>query len=292
MIEINAQHYRGTKAYPLPIGRLGENLVRKVIFSLEPLRELYGPEGEWSIVAQRPNEKFAYISTSVAEEDNNACWTITKNDVGLVGFGRVELRYYPKELPTGVYKSIAWYTFIEDAIGENYGEGSPYDDILESVRESASEAAKSAEKAEQAVIEAKKVTVEITKAEYEALSEAQKLDGTVYLVTDEDPIAKETVEAYLDDNKYCRLFVKPEVSIAHLLFNKDVDIDPKKIGYFNLATIPEAYRPKYDGEFLAYQTKGKGKAICCEVNKDGSVRIYCENTELIGSPIGSYVYFY
>lgn len=133
---------------------------------------------------------------------------------------------------------------------------------------------------------------EVTKAEYDALPDDKLTNSNIYLITDEDPIAKETVEAYLDDNEYCRLFVKPEVSIAHLLLNKDVDIAPNKTGYFDLLTIPEAYRPKYDGKFPVYYGQDGDKSTFCTVGSDGAVRIFCKDSEPLVSPFGSYIYFY
>ena len=95
---------------------------------------------------------------------------------------------------------------------------------------------------------------------------------------------------YLGDNDCCKLFVKPEVSIAHLILKKNGTLVPERAGYYDLLTIPEAYRPKYDGGFMAYHGEDGNILAICMVSKDGAVRIFCKDTEPMVSPFGSYFY--
>lgn len=108
---------------------------------------------------------------------------------------------------------------------------------------------------------------ELTKAEYDALSEEEKNNGNIYLVTDEDTYTSETDIVSLVTG-YGRLVLNTVNHIAQLI------IDANSIAItsdnFVLGTIPEYYRPKESFEFVCMHGS---KAVHCSVNIDGEVAI-------------------
>ena len=288
MIDIIAKEYKGSRENPLPIGRLGENQARRVIFDLSKLTELYG-EGTWKIIAERPNESVPYIVTNVKPSSNgNAAWIIQSADVGVCGYGRVELRYYPSDEDTSVYKSQLWTTFIENALGENAGEASPYDDILDDVSKSVDEVRAAIDEANDILTNVKNITVELTKAEYEALSEEERLNGTIYLVTDENDDYATYADVDLDSD-VCSLTVNTGVHLG--LLRIIGSIGPETIGYNTIATVPEAHRPLHETWFIGVYGTDGDKAFPWVVRTDGQVQVYCKTTDAINM-FGSGVYAY
>ena len=140
MIQVRANAYKGNKVHPLPIGRLGERDVRTVVFEIDDLKKTYGA-GTWAIIARRPGEKEDYpVKTTWESKEGYACWDVSDVDTGKCGQGLVELRYYPSDQSTDrVYKSRLWTTEIEYALGVNYGEVSPYEDIAQRIENAVSE---------------------------------------------------------------------------------------------------------------------------------------------------------
>lgn len=140
MIQVRANAYKGNKVHPLPIGRLGERDVRTVVFEIDDLKKTYGA-GTWAIIARRPEEKEDYpVKTTWESKEGYACWDVSDVDTGKCGQGLVELRYYPSDQSTDrVYKSRLWTTEIEYALGVNYGEVSPYEDIAQRIENAVSE---------------------------------------------------------------------------------------------------------------------------------------------------------
>lgn len=133
--QIRVEACRGTKEDPLWIGRRGEKIVRTAVFtSLPDLREIYGP-GSWAIVVERPTEEgLSYQATETWESSEGyACWDLTDADVGIAGYGKVELRYYPDGASERIYKTQVYITKIDESINGN-GDGSvplPYEDYME-----------------------------------------------------------------------------------------------------------------------------------------------------------------
>ena len=287
MIDIIAKEYKGTKENPLPIGRLGENLVRRVMFDLSELRTAYG-DGEWSVVAKRPYDDFPYIASNVTSELNKAIWNITEEDVGAFGQGLVELRYYPDSEDNTIYKTKMWITCIEDSLGQNLGTAAPYDDIIDDVINEANRAESAADEAEQFLKEVKNVTVELTRAEYDALSEEKKLDGTVYLITDENEIPAEYADVDLGSSM-CSLTVNPCIHFG--LLRLTGTITPENAGYLTIAIVPEAYRPLHETWFAATSGANGDVSFPWCIRTDGTVRVYCKSEDPI-SPFGSGMYVY
>ena len=136
--QIRVESCRGTKEDPLWIGRRGEKIVRTAVFtSLLDLREIYG-SGTWTIIVERPNEGgLPYQATETWESSEGyACWDLTDVDVGIAGYGKVELRYYPN-VQDGeaekIYKTQVYITKIDESIkGDGNGSvPSPYVDYME-----------------------------------------------------------------------------------------------------------------------------------------------------------------
>lgn len=290
MIDIIAKEYKGSRENPLPIGRLGENQARRVIFDLSKLEELYG-EGTWKIIAERPNESVPYIVANAKPSSNgNAAWIIQSADVGVCGYGRVELRYYPNGdgSDQSIYKSQLWLTFIEDALGENAGSASPYDDILDDVNKSVEDVKAAVDEANSILANVKNVTVELTKAEYDALPEEQKLDGTIYLVTDEN----DDIASYADidiDSDICSLTINANVHIG--LLRLSGTLEPSVVGYNTIVTIPEAHRPLHETWFTGVYGSDGDIAFPWVARTDGRIQAYCKTKELMNVfASGVYVY--
>lgn len=290
MIDIIAKEYKGSRENPLPIGRLGENQARRVIFDLSKLEEIYG-DGVWKLVAKRPHETIPYIVTSTdTSVDGKAIWIIQNADVGVCGFGLVELRYYPSgdDSDQSVYKSQLWLTFIEDALGENTGSASPYDDILDDVNKGVEDVRAAIDEANDILANVKNVTIELTKAEYDALSEEQKLDGTIYLVTDES----DDVTSYADidiASEVCSLTVNTNVHIG--LLRLSGIMEPNAVGYNTIATIPEAHRPLHETWFTGVYGANGDIAFPWVARTDGRIQAYCKTKEPMNVfASGVYVY--
>ena len=289
MIDIIAKEYKGSRENPLPIGRLGENQARRVIFDLSRLQEIYG-EGTWKIIAERPHETTPYIvSSTETNSSGNAVWNILSADVGVCGFGMVELRYYPSSEDDPVYKSRLWLTFTEDALGANTGTVTPYNDVIDDVNKGVDEVKAAVKEANEILANVKQVTVELTKAEYDALSEEKKLDGTIYLVTDEN----DDIATFADidiDSETCSLTVNPSVHFAQLRLNGTVE--PTAAGYNTIATVPDAHKPLHETWYTGIQGNTGDKPLLWVIRTDGRVQVYCSSSEESFMVYGSGSYFY
>ena len=108
---------------------------------------------------------------------------------------------------------------------------------------------------------------ELTKAEYEALSDDEKNNGNIYLVTDEEPSTSETDVVALATG-YGKLVLNPVNHIAQLIISaKAVTITTNR---FVLGTIAEYYRPKEAFDFVCVHGS---KTITCSVQTDGDIVI-------------------
>lgn len=286
MTDIIAKAYRGTKENPLPIGRVGENQSRRVIFDLTDLRQIYGA-GTWKIVAKRPLDTYPYMVGEFSEEDNAAVWVITDTDVGIEGLGLVELRYYPTntsdDTEAVIYKTQTWVTYIENSLRSGDSASSPYADILDAIAKQADRTEAAAGEAQSILNDVKNVTVELTKSAYNALSTAKKNDGTIYLVTDED----ESAASYANistGSKNLSLLVNAVTHVGIVILNGT--ISSSGAGWTTIGSVPNAYKPKAEIYFTgAYGTTGDNVFPWC-IRTTGVVQAYLKNSGSI-TPYGS-----
>ena len=103
------------KTTVLPLGKQGENLAEKIIFT-DPISWLkgYGP-GTVQLLNQRPGEDTPYPVVISEESDGSYSWAVTAADTALAGQGKCELRYLSGDT---VVKSLIWSTIVNDALGE------------------------------------------------------------------------------------------------------------------------------------------------------------------------------
>lgn len=291
MITIRAAAYKGTKEQPLPIGRLGENCAREVLFELEALREMYG-SGSWKIVAKQPYGSAAYMVANQREEDSMAIWTISSVDAGACGLGLVELRYYPDNEDSSLYKTQLWVTRIENSLYEYMSEESPYGDIIDQMAGTLEELEKKADEAVAAAKDARNITVEVTRSEYDALSDDLKNDGTFYLITDETPDSRVVYEIDTG-SEYTHLYANDNVRLAWLVVDQTKTIHAENAGYLDLGSIIEAYRPLKSVSFPVTYGNNGDTLYTASIDADtGTINMYVSDPGDLIAVGGAVSYFY
>lgn len=130
MIEITA-----VPGKVLMLGRQGENLARKVIFSVSGVRAEFG-DGAFRLSAKRPGEADAYPAT-VTETGDTVVWALTGADTQNAGRGQCELAYYAGETRL---KTWTYDTAIAKSLTGS-PKTDPYDEFLDEVNRLAAEAA-------------------------------------------------------------------------------------------------------------------------------------------------------
>ena len=113
---------------PIPLGRKGENLARRIDFTdiVEMMHEIFG-EGTCELRYQRPQDTQAYIPSVIIREGDTLTWKPTSTDLAHAGKGRCELRWI---VDGKVAKSRVWDCIVEDSIvedGHNPDEHEYYD---------------------------------------------------------------------------------------------------------------------------------------------------------------------
>lgn len=107
------------KAYglePINLGRQGENLARKVVFSChKEWKKVYGAGGAVSLIAQRSEDDTPYPVALSEDENGNLCWLVSAADTEYAGEGRAELRYLIGET---VVKSTTYRTTVRRSMNE------------------------------------------------------------------------------------------------------------------------------------------------------------------------------
>lgn len=99
--------YIKSKAYPLHIGRQGENLASRVHLAKVPV------EGQTVTVFVKRNRDFvAYPASNVEIKDTEIIWTITSVDTGKSGKGKVQYKF--SDVETGKVVKTEIYDFIVD----------------------------------------------------------------------------------------------------------------------------------------------------------------------------------
>lgn len=153
MIEITA-----VPGKVLMLGRQGENLARKVIFSVSGVRAEFG-DGAFRLSARRAGESNVYPA-AVTENGDTVEWSLTAADTQNAGRGSCELAYYAGDvrLKTWVYDTAVAKSLTGSP------ETDPYDEFLDEVNRLAAEAAISQREAKNSETAAK--TSEDNAAEY------------------------------------------------------------------------------------------------------------------------------
>lgn len=130
MIEITA-----VPGKVLMLGRQGENLARKVIFSVSGVRAEFG-DGAFRLSARRAGESNVYPA-AVTENGDTVEWSLTAADTQNAGRGSCELAYYAGDvrLKTWVYDTAVAKSLTGSP------ETDPYDEFLDEVNRLAAEAA-------------------------------------------------------------------------------------------------------------------------------------------------------
>ena len=90
----------------LVLGHRGENLATRIIFSIAPWVETYGP-GTAHLLHQRQGDSEPY-PVATLQEGTEVSWDVTDGDTALEGYGKYELRYYVAE------------TLVKSSVGETY----------------------------------------------------------------------------------------------------------------------------------------------------------------------------
>lgn len=79
---------------PIPLGRQGEHLARRVDFGdITEMFEEYHPGGVASLRYQRPDDSTAYEPAAMDRSGGGLIWIPTNTDTAHAGTGRVELRW-------------------------------------------------------------------------------------------------------------------------------------------------------------------------------------------------------
>ncbi len=130
MIEITA-----VPGKVLMLGRQGETLARKVIFSVSGVRAEFG-DGAFRLSARRAGESNVYPA-AVTENGDTVEWSLTAADTQNAGRGSCELAYYAGDvrLKTWVYDTAVAKSLTGSP------ETDPYDEFLDEVNRLAAEAA-------------------------------------------------------------------------------------------------------------------------------------------------------
>lgn len=130
MIEITA-----VPGKVLMLGRQGENLARKVIFSVSGVRAEFG-DGAFRLSARRAGESNVYPA-AVTENGDTVEWSLTAADTQNAGRGQCELAYYAGETRL---KTWTYDTAIAKSLTGS-PKTDPYDEFLDEVNRLAAEAA-------------------------------------------------------------------------------------------------------------------------------------------------------
>ena len=130
------------------LGQRGENLAVRVRFPMQTWHDLYGSNGEFQLLAQRPGDADPYPVGTVIE-GGSVYWYVTSADTSVPGTGSCELRY----LVDGVLaKSHVWSTIVNESLGNPGEPPEPYQSwvdeadalLAEQYKDSASEDASNA----------------------------------------------------------------------------------------------------------------------------------------------------
>ena len=116
MIEIKANSLK-----QIPLGRMGENLARKIVFDISAWIDIYG-DGHAVLIHQRPQDAIPF-PIAIEQHETEVWWPVTRTDTASsIGIGQCELQYYVGDT---LVKSKSFETFVEDAMDEPSEEEPP-----------------------------------------------------------------------------------------------------------------------------------------------------------------------
>ena len=146
---------------PLPLGRQGENLARRIVFDVSGWLSAYGA-GTVRLLHQRPQDNAPY-PVSITQEAGYVYWDVTAADTAQAGIhGQAELRYYVGET---LVKSAIYKTSVSPALGMETEEapqaGQNWIDNLLDAAEQAQEATRAAVNAAQSMEDALLAQVDV-----------------------------------------------------------------------------------------------------------------------------------
>lgn len=99
---------------PIPLGRQGEHLARRVDFGdLCEMFEEYHPGGVPTLRYQRPTDTTAYVPAALDTSGGGLVWIPTNTDTAKAGTGRVELRW---SVAGKLAKSRVFDVVVEESI--------------------------------------------------------------------------------------------------------------------------------------------------------------------------------
>lgn len=124
----------------IPIGYVGENLARCLVFDLSECVEQFG-DGGFVISFLRHGDELPYLVTNTDRLEDNAIWNITDTDTAVDGYGLVQLQYIVDEV---VCKSALYRTVTFESNGITGDVPDPYEDLLAQIAAYASTAQSSA----------------------------------------------------------------------------------------------------------------------------------------------------
>lgn len=108
MIEIKANTLK-----QIPLGRMGENLARKIVFDISAWITTYG-DGQAVLIHQRPQDAIPF-PVAIEQHETEVWWPVTKIDTASsAGTGQCELQYYVGDT---LVKSKSFITFVEESMG-------------------------------------------------------------------------------------------------------------------------------------------------------------------------------
>lgn len=119
----------------IPIGYVGENLARCLVFDLSECVEQFG-DGGFVISFMRHGDELPYLVTNTDRLEDNAIWNITDTDTAVDGYGLVQLQYIVDEV---VCKSALYRTVTFESNGITGDVPDPYEDLLAQIAAYASQ---------------------------------------------------------------------------------------------------------------------------------------------------------
>lgn len=108
---------------PIPLGRVGENNARKIIFDISKWKHEF-PHSTIVLFNQLASATAAYPVTNLESDSRNATWTIMSMDVGAAGEGKCELVAVNNDV---IVKSKIFITVTEPALDTTAEPPKPWD---------------------------------------------------------------------------------------------------------------------------------------------------------------------